>query len=317
VAPVRTIQGSNCGLSTAFSLAIDSAGYLYALNSEVAGPALPSVVVFEPGVDGNAVPVRTLSGIEPSLGTLQAIAINRDDQLYVAQNLQALINVYPAYASGAVAPIATIGELARPADIDFDADNNLYVTYPEVGVQVYSVSGELVRSIPIPWGLAITVALDTDGTIYVGGAEGDTGDGWATGTVLVFPPGADVNTPALAKISIDNPPQVPGYPSLAKKRAFTHQGPHIDGRVIELVARLLGGAPVDANGIALLKDLPRPIGPLGPRTQRDRLQHDMMIGLAIGHLASHVIDTTRAGAIRAAAHELVNAKANEMLETPS
>ena len=64
-APVRTIAGSNTGLSLPIGVALDASGNLYVANRMGAG-----VTVYAPGASGNVAPLRTLtaSGMQAAEG---------------------------------------------------------------------------------------------------------------------------------------------------------------------------------------------------------------------------------------------------------
>ena len=63
VPPLRTISGTNTGLSSPTGVVLDNAGNLYVTNNNV-----NSITVYPPGASGNVPPSRTISGglVEPS-----------------------------------------------------------------------------------------------------------------------------------------------------------------------------------------------------------------------------------------------------------
>src|SRR5215204_122646 len=131
VTPLRQMNGNFTRMHFPQSVAVDSLGNLYALN--VAGPIIDrDVTVFGPDADGNVPPIRVLTGIQVGNGNLHAMAIDRSDNLYLSQNLPAIISVFEPGADGTVTPVRTIHGsntgLLVPKGMDFDNANNLYVS---------------------------------------------------------------------------------------------------------------------------------------------------------------------------------------------
>jgi hypothetical protein len=115
VAPIRTISGSNTGLNQygALGLALDGNQVLYVANSCRYGcVGSDSIVAFAKGANGNATPIRTISGAYTGLATPESVAVH-DGLLYVANTNAAAsgtpsITVYHKSANGDVAPLRTI-----------------------------------------------------------------------------------------------------------------------------------------------------------------------------------------------------------------
>jgi hypothetical protein len=120
VAPIRTISGAETHLKSCTGLALDSTGGIYISN---AGPkhGKPSVTVYAKGANGNAVPIRTISGADTALTGPNGIALDSRDNIYVT-NVTSLsgggtVNVYAKSANGNVAPIRTISGSNTSLDV--------------------------------------------------------------------------------------------------------------------------------------------------------------------------------------------------------
>lgn len=142
-APVRTVTGKATGLSQPTGLAIDSSGFLYALN-ENGEPVAPggSITVYGPQANGNAVPLRVISGTNTSnvtgLDNPAAIALDRANNIYTANDGSTdgaggtdSVTIYSANSTGNVKPIARIAgpmtQLNDPNAIAVDEIGNIYV----------------------------------------------------------------------------------------------------------------------------------------------------------------------------------------------
>jgi hypothetical protein len=119
------------------SAALDTADNLYVLATSH-GDGI--VAVYPPGTNGEATPTRVISGLQVSEGSLQCIAIDSHDYLYLANGANQFppspveagaIRVYLPGAYGSPQPVRRIEggntSLGYASAMDFDADNNLYV----------------------------------------------------------------------------------------------------------------------------------------------------------------------------------------------
>ena len=120
IAPVRTITGAATGLSQPAGVAIDSARFIYAVNTD-GGPVAPggSITIYAPDAEGNATPVRVISGTSGSnltdLDAPSAIALDPAGNIYVANNGSTdgmggadSVTIYATNSSGNVKPMARI-----------------------------------------------------------------------------------------------------------------------------------------------------------------------------------------------------------------
>jgi hypothetical protein len=229
-APIRSIGGGSTGLAVPASLAIDSAGNLYALNTGGI-PANRSITVYSPGASGNVAPIRTLTGIQVGDGNLNGIAIDNFDNLYLSEDLPEIISVYPPGANGSVAPIRTISGgssgLHVPTKMAFDTFNNLYVSDGnDVLVFDPGASGGAapIRTISGPsTGISddFDLAVDAAGLVYVGNFPPN----FSAGSVTVYAAGASGDAAPIRTITgIDTKLGVPsGGIAISKPPVVTTQ----------------------------------------------------------------------------------------------
>jgi sugar lactone lactonase YvrE len=104
--PIRTITGSNTGMSGAYFDAVDSSGRLYVANAFGNG----SVTVYAAGANGNAAPIATIAGTNTGLfnAAPEGIAVDSNGLIYVTTAGGNAILVFAANANGNVAPLRTI-----------------------------------------------------------------------------------------------------------------------------------------------------------------------------------------------------------------
>jgi len=112
VSPIATITGPHTGLYFGVAgLSVDSAGYLYAATSDV-NKSTNAIVVYAPGANGDAPPVRTLTASSYGGVWSVATAIDSAGDLWVANlNLTAI----EEFAPGANGDVAPIREISGPA----------------------------------------------------------------------------------------------------------------------------------------------------------------------------------------------------------
>ena len=135
--PIRTLQGSNTSLFSPITLASDSVGNLY-----VASPG-QDIVEFASGADGNATPVRRLTGpFAKNTGITAALSMGVDSSgnLYVVNDAGNGVNnvlIFAPTQFGDVAPIRTIAGANTLLNGNsfgsvFDSAGNLYVVTESV-----------------------------------------------------------------------------------------------------------------------------------------------------------------------------------------
>jgi hypothetical protein len=151
-----------------------------------------------------------LTGIQVGNGNLNAIAIDRSDNLYLSENLPEIISVFAPDANGAVTPVRRISGgntgLLVPKGMDFDNSNNLYVSNG-ANVLVFSPSADgdvaPIRTIGGPnSGISNTfdLAVGPSGEVYVGNVL----DNFTPGNITVYPAGADGDVAPIRAISSAN-----------------------------------------------------------------------------------------------------------------
>jgi sugar lactone lactonase YvrE len=105
VAPIRDISGPNTDLESTSGIAIDRSGFIYASDFGFSSQKT-AVTVYAPDADGDAAPVRTISGPATRLGQPTRIALDSASNIYVTdRNQGGEVNVYAAGASGDSKPI--------------------------------------------------------------------------------------------------------------------------------------------------------------------------------------------------------------------
>jgi 6-phosphogluconolactonase (cycloisomerase 2 family) len=108
VAPIRTISGSKTGIYHPSSVAIDRKGIIYVSSAEEGSPAGCCVTVYAKDANGDVAPIRTISGSNTGIDGPNGIAVDSDDNVYVAEYFTDSVTEYAKNAHGNVAPIRTI-----------------------------------------------------------------------------------------------------------------------------------------------------------------------------------------------------------------
>jgi Beta-propeller repeat len=182
-APVRTILGSSTSFADPRVLTVDSAGSLYVYSFVVQGGA-PTVSIFSPGANGQAAPSRQIVGALTLLDYGSGIAVDRSNNLYVAnagETGPGTILVFSPTATGNVAPVRTItGPLGQTFGIDTDPAGNLYVlTYSGGSASAPTIVefGPAATGVAVPvrtiagantgLGYGVGLRVDAAGNIYV------------------------------------------------------------------------------------------------------------------------------------------------------
>jgi hypothetical protein len=201
VSPVRTITGEHTGLGVPSGVAVDAKGNLYVANFPFHF-GRNAITVYAPGADGDAFPIRTITGDETKLAGPQGVAVDTDGNLYVVNDGNQSVTVYPRGADGDVAPTRTIldSRIQSPRGLAVDTDGNIYVANTGSSTITIYDPGKNGRVTPTrtiqgpqtklqnPEG----VAVDTHGNLYV---ETDSlvGNDPPLSAITVYPPGADGN----------------------------------------------------------------------------------------------------------------------------
>lgn len=193
VAPTRIIQGSNvlaADYGFTAGIAVDTAGDVFAATSGFSGEP-PEIRVFAAGANGNAAPIRVISGSNTGLTVAaQALALHGTDLYASTQNVSPAVAVFDASANGNVAPKNTLTIASSDVILDsvigqfaVDSAGNLYVPMAQLAnpsstntkVLVYPPSATApsvtLTGAATELTAATGVALDTAGNIFVANAD--------------------------------------------------------------------------------------------------------------------------------------------------
>jgi hypothetical protein len=163
VSPVATIVVSHTFIPPQ-GMTVDRSGTIYVANFAANGKDA-NIIVFAPGSNGNAAPVRSISGSATQLREPGALALDVAGNLYVANAGSVL--VFAPGANGNVAPSAV---LAGPAT---------------------------------SLGSVVALALNGAGDLYVASVDATRGGGVGQ-HIAIFPPDAHGNVPPLMRIGGSN-----------------------------------------------------------------------------------------------------------------
>jgi hypothetical protein len=101
--PVATISGSNTGIGSARSVALDSSGNVWVADDNYMAYAIE---MFAAGATGNVAPVHRITGAATTIGRAVGIAVDASGRAYLATYSNVL--VFAAGADGNVAPAQTL-----------------------------------------------------------------------------------------------------------------------------------------------------------------------------------------------------------------
>ena len=116
---LANISGPATGLSNPTGIAVDSTGNMYVGAYD---PTMRTgrILVFAPGANGDASPVRTIVGSKTQLGPIQGIRVDKAGTVYVTAasvpGLPQHILTFAAGASGDVAPLSDLAPATSPVN---------------------------------------------------------------------------------------------------------------------------------------------------------------------------------------------------------
>jgi sugar lactone lactonase YvrE len=217
VAPARILKGPQTGLENATGITLDRDGRIYVVSNRSVQDRVfgigAAVTVYAPNADGDAPPIRTISGWNTSLRQPAGIAVADDGTIYVV-NLSTYINDYGSVQGYAAETSANdrfsrtlIGRatgLASPQGLALDRADTLYVAsglLQRITVYPPRARGETVPLRTLEGSntelvSATAVALDAAGDLYVADrvyASGLNAYGPDLGAVRIYRPGASAN----------------------------------------------------------------------------------------------------------------------------
>jgi len=220
-APIGRIAGSKTMLDYPTGIALDSKGTIYVANAS-GGPVVPHeiydvgrVTIYPPDSTGNVAPMAVISGKQTGLALPFGIALDSDENIYVA-NLNTAnvgdphlnnssITVYAPGSKGDAVPSAIIAGdktgLVDARGIALDSDGNLYtegsVNQMGFSINVYppGSNGNVAPAAAIfgpDTGVVFpdAIALDADRNLYVLNNQGGP---VGAGLVTIYPAGSSGN----------------------------------------------------------------------------------------------------------------------------
>jgi len=217
VRPLAVIGGKKTEMGRiGQGVAVDENHVVYATDA-----ADDAVRVYAAGSYGNVKPAYSIDGSQTDLNVPQALAIDDDNNLYVANSdggsNDPSITVYAAGAKGNAAPIQIISGpstgLMNPSGVAVDSSHDVYVANPGNSdggtVTVYAahangdeapiqtISGPNTQ-LSVPTGIAV----DSSKNIYVSNTTGRYGRGFY-GRITVYAAGSNGNVAPIQTISGD------------------------------------------------------------------------------------------------------------------
>jgi hypothetical protein len=207
--PRQTIYGPATMLERPAGIAVDSAGNIYVANSYSQRLNEYRITVYAPNADGNAAPIRVISGGATNLNTPDGIALDGQGDLGVANVRSSALTIYGAGATGDVKPIATIHgprtKLSTPEAVAFDSTGQIYaldsgaVIEFKPGARRDQKPARTIMGNKTGLEYASDFALDAESNVFV------TVDGIDSGSsvigVNVYSQGAHGNVPPARRIS--------------------------------------------------------------------------------------------------------------------
>jgi len=132
VAPTNVITMTGIGAFTMGQIALDSAGNIYVLATELSAPG--AILIFASDSTGTVPPTSTIAGSESMLDGVEGVAVDGEGNIYVS-NISSMgvpsILEFSAGSTGNVAPMRTISGSATMmsalGNLALDSAGNIYV----------------------------------------------------------------------------------------------------------------------------------------------------------------------------------------------
>ena len=218
VAPIRTITGSNTGMSNPYApwgISIDGSGNLWAAVVSLSLYSGGSALEFAPGANGNATPIATITGNVAANAAADDVAFDSSGDIHEDPYGVSVLTFAPG-TNGNVAPSLKIsGSNAFPSgaglyQMAFDTSGNQYVT-AETGAGAIlgwplTANGNIAPTIQITGSNtgvgtgARGIAFDSAGNLYVSNLNAAR----TATSILVFAPGGNGNVAPIRTIAGSN-----------------------------------------------------------------------------------------------------------------
>ncbi|HEX3456468.1 MAG TPA: hypothetical protein VHR97_00795, partial [Candidatus Baltobacteraceae bacterium] len=167
--------GTPSGSLNAFAIAVDAEGYLYVASFD-------RILVFAPGADGVATPVRDITGPLTGVNQVEGIALDTAGNLFALDRFTNAVLEFAPGVNGNVAPIAVISgsktHFDFPELINLSPTGDIYVTEESDVLEFAAGSNGNVppRHIIAPEGLTpFSNAPVAGGHMYVGYMSSSSG----------------------------------------------------------------------------------------------------------------------------------------------
>ena len=123
--PIAYLGGPSTGMQTPLGVAYNSLGQLVVLNFNA------GIEIFAPGASGDVAPIAKVYGAQTGLVATEALALDRQNNMYAASYANGEILEFAAGSNGNVSPMRTIAGphtmLKNPIGLAIDRRGSIYV----------------------------------------------------------------------------------------------------------------------------------------------------------------------------------------------
>lgn len=200
VAPQRTIQGADTGLSKAMGVAVDSTGVIY-----VGSGGNASVEVFASTASGNVAPAATLAGATSGFGDPSKLALTAGDRMVLGYGPVGSIALYPSL--GGLTPVltpptpATGGFGFEVSNYDPAFDWTVTTTVGSTSLTPTSATTAHVNVAGLGSGGAAAVTVTASRTGYPSGSSTTSGQSVIEPLPTLLPPSLSEGEPTSRSVS--------------------------------------------------------------------------------------------------------------------